>query len=593
MYKSPPVVKSHKPYMKKALIKINLISLLLFLFIISLIGQTKWYNPLEVDFPVVQNRGWSNEIGNSFQRLPKRAQDFVRSNVWNLAQNTAGMAIHFYTNSDKIEVRYGVSEAMAMNHMPSTGKSGVDLYAIDSDGRWLLLTDRYSFSDTIVYSFNDIIENKYHKRGYEYRLFLPLYNSVTWLEIGVSESAELSFIPLLKEKPILVYGTSIAQGACASRPGMAWTNILSRKLDYPVINLGYSGNGPLEKVMVDLISELDLSLIIYDCLPNMGNFTTNEIKNKTAYGVLAIREKSNTPILFTDHIGYLNDDIIGNTKEISERLNKATREVFDSLKMVGVANIYYLHKDSINFPRDGAVDYIHPNDMGMQVYAQAYEKVIRHILNMPMGEIITTKPVSQRREPDIYEWKKRHRAKLESIEDSAPVRVIMGNSITHYWNDEKDRENGSDSWKKYMEPNGYFNLGYGWDKIENLLWRVYHGELDGYSADEVVLMIGTNNISSNTEEDIVEGIQFLCNQIEIRQPKAKIKVVGILPRRGMEEKVKSINDQILIMTRNNNWLFTDVTEKLLKNNKIDESLFTDGLHPNEKGYSLIAPLIVN
>ena len=106
-------------------------------------------------------------------------------------------------------------------------------------------------------------------------------------------------------------------------------------------------------------------------------------------------------------------------------------------------------------------------------------------------------------------------------------------------------------------------------------------------------MIGTNNIGLNTDEEIVEGLQFLCKQIEIRQANAKIKVIGILPRRGQEERVNSLNEQISVMSGDNNWRFIDVGEKLMINGKIDESLFTDGLHPNEKGYSSIAPLIVN
>jgi lysophospholipase L1-like esterase len=105
-------------------------------------------------------------------------------------------------------------------------------------------------------------------------------------------------------------------------------------------------------------------------------------------------------------------------------------------------------------------------------------------------------------------------------------------------------------------------------------------------------MIGTNNIGLNSDEEMVEGLRFLLRQIEVRQPSARIKVVGILPRRSKETTVKELNRQIAKMAGLHNWHFVDVGEQLLKNGRIDESLFTDGLHPNEKGYALIAPLLV-
>lgn len=578
---------TNKKSMKRAII-----SAFVLLFVLNAVGQTQWNDPMAAGFPVIQNQGWSSELGHGYRRLPDRAKDKVRKNVWNLSGNSAGLAVHFLTNAKKIEVRYGVNGDFAMNHMPATGKSGVDLYAIDPDGSWRLLTDKYSFSDTITYTYQNLMQGKYHQKGYEYRLYLPLYNGVTWMEIGVPDTAFFSFIPKLNEKPIVVYGTSIAQGGCASRPAMGWTNILSRKLDMPVINLAFSGNGPLEKELVDLIGELDAAMVIYDCLPNMGRLSTEEVKKRTAYGVSAIRAKSDLPILITDHIGYRNDEMIIGNKELSDRLNRASREVLDSLKLAGVKELFHLHQDTINFPDDGCVDYIHPNDFGMQVYADAYEKLIRRILHMPVGELSTTRPVSQRREPGVYEWKKRHAEKLLAKGSNPPRKVIIGNSITHYWSDEPGRMNGPRSWERWMAPEGFFNLGYGWDRIENVLWRIYHGELDGYAAEEVVVMIGTNNIGLNSDEEIVGGLHFLLRQIEVRQPSARIKVVGILPRRSNETTVKALNRQIAKMAGQHNWHFIDVGEQLLKNGRIDESLFTDGLHPNEKGYALIAPLLV-
>jgi lysophospholipase L1-like esterase len=106
-------------------------------------------------------------------------------------------------------------------------------------------------------------------------------------------------------------------------------------------------------------------------------------------------------------------------------------------------------------------------------------------------------------------------------------------------------------------------------------------------------MIGTNNLGSAPDEEIVEGLEFLLEQIKIRQPEAKIKVVGLLPRRNKEADVKAINRQISKMASLNNYSYLDVGNRLLtKNGKIDESLFLDGLHPNEKGYSLIVNEII-
>ena len=396
---------------------------------------------------------------------------------------------------------------------------------------------------------------------------------------------------MLREKPIVVTDV-IAQGGCASRRN-GLDPIFIEKARLSVVNLAFSGNGPLEKEFVDLIDEIDASLYVFDCLPNMGSLSSEEVIKRTVYGVKKLREKHDAPILIVDHIGYRNDELNELSRETADRMNVASRQAFDSLVELGVKNIYHLHKDSINMPADGCVDNIHPSDLGMQVYADAYEKIIRKILNMPVGKISTTRPVSQRREPYIYEWKERHSAILQSIQSQRPEKVIIGNSITHYWGGEPGRENGSQSWKKQVQPAGYLNLGYGWDRVENVLWRVYHGELDDYRASEVVLMIGTNNLGSVSDEEIVEGLEFLLEQIKIRQPEARIKVVGLLPRRNKESEVTAINRQISKMASLNNYRYLDVGNKLLtKSGKIDESLFLDGLHPNEKGYSLIVNDII-
>ena len=136
-------------------------------------------------------------------------------------------------------------------------------------------------------------------------------------------------------------------------------------------------------------------------------------------------------------------------------------------------------------------------------------------------------------------------------------------------------------------------MGCGWDRVENLLWRVYHGELDGFEAERVVLMIGTNNLGMDKDEDIVDGIEFLLAAIRARQPKAEIRVVGLLPRRGQEQRVKTLNLRLSTMASLGGYTYINPGVKLLQEDgRINEKFFTDGLHPNNEGYSRIVDEII-
>ena len=117
---------------------------------------------------------------------------------------------------------------------------------------------------------------------------------------------------------------------------------------------------------------------------------------------------------------------------------------------------------------------------------------------------------------------------------------------------------------------------------------MYHGELDGFEAEKVVLNIGTNNLIFDSDEDIVEGLLFLLAAIRERQPKAAIKVVALYPRRAMEERVAGLNRKIEQAVLPLGYEYCDVGSYFLKSDgKIDEALFRDSLHPNAKGYERI------
>lgn len=350
-------------------------------------AQWQWHNPVEAGFKVIQNQAWPDEIGDRYVRLPDRAQADVRPAVWNLSRQSAGLAVHFFSNAPEIKVRYTVGGAHSMPHMPATGVSGVDLYCIDSDGTSHFNFGSYKFGDTISYHYRNIpVDNQ--RLGYEYHLYLPLYNSVKWLEIGVPESASFQFIPVVQEQPIVVYGTSIAQGACASRPAMGWTNILERAVDHPVVNLGFSGNGRMEEPVIDLISEIDARVYVFDCLPNLTGSSDEEVYKLLVEGVKRLRAKRTAPILMVEHIGYSNARVETEKMKEQVRMNRVSKEVFSALIASGIEELHYVSCEKLNIPSDGWVDYIHLSDLGMWQQADVIEKKIREILREPKDSII-------------------------------------------------------------------------------------------------------------------------------------------------------------------------------------------------------------
>src|SRR5690606_23832370 len=181
--------------------------------------------------------------------------------------------VRFATDSPDISTRWTLtSDRMALTHMPATGVSGLDLYVrLDGGWRWLAVGQPRRGKTNTVALVSGLPPAKR-----EYLLYLPLYNGVSSVELGIPEGKTISKAPPRTVKPVVFYGTSITQGGCASRTGMVHTAILGRWLDCGVINLGFSGNGKMEPEMADLLAELDPSVYVLDCLPNMNSSEVTE-----------------------------------------------------------------------------------------------------------------------------------------------------------------------------------------------------------------------------------------------------------------------------------------------------------------------------
>lgn len=358
--------------------KIYQIIFLLFLSSASFAQETQWHNPL------AQGAALHGQLRNAvgYARLSEEAEAQVRPAVWNLSKHTAGLEFRFTTDADIIQVRFVPTGNIQMPHMPATGVSGLDLYMKNSKGTLEWVRGSYSFGDTVTYVFRvNLPEQKEH----EFKLYLPLYNGVKNLEIGVLAENVLNFIPTTTEKPIVVYGTSIAQGACASRPGMAWPAIVGRKLDRTVVNLGFSGNGRLEPEVLEYIAKTEAAVYILDCLPNLVpsvNWTGDEIKSRLIYAVNFLKEKHpDTPILLVEHAGY-SDSLIDRERDAAVRLvNNWAKDVYQKLLFEGITEIFLLTKEDLQLGLDSTVDGTHPSDLGMNQIAVAYVEMLRDILS--------------------------------------------------------------------------------------------------------------------------------------------------------------------------------------------------------------------
>lgn len=206
----------------------------------------------------------------------------------------------------------------------------------------------------------------------------------------------------------------------------------------------------------------------------------------------------------------------------------------------------------------------------------------------------TTKPVTQNRDHAIYDWPTRHREVME-LSKRGPVDVVMlGDSILHYWGGEPKAPivRGETSWAELFDQKTSVNLGFGWDRVENVLWRVQQQEVKSFQPKAVVMLIGTNNLERNTAEEIRQGIEEVLRVLRQQLPTAELHVVGILPRQlpaQVKARPEEVNRQLhehlagceKVHFHDLSALFVD------QEGKWKSDLMSDGLHPNERGYQVL------
>lgn len=338
-------------------------------------GKIEWY---DIRGLVVEGQGWG-DVKAPFDRLPARVEKVVRPPVWSLSRHSAGMAVRFVTDAPEIHARWTLtSSRLDMEHMAATGVSGLDLYVKSKDGRWRWVNVGRAKAQSNTQKMAGDIPGGEH----EYLLYLPLYNGVTSVEIGLPKGKALKTAPAYpeaKRKPILFYGTSITHGACASRPGMPHPAILGRRFGRPVINLGFSGNGRMDLELAELFGELDPAVYVIDCLPNMSA----ELVKKNAEAFLRALRKArpDTPFLLVEDRTYADAHFAAGKRKRNLTSRAEFRKIYERLKAGGMEGLHYLEGDGLlGDDSEGTVDSSHPNDLGFMRQADAFAEALKPIL---------------------------------------------------------------------------------------------------------------------------------------------------------------------------------------------------------------------
>ena len=311
-----------------------------------------------------------------FDRFPARADGKVTAAVWNLSRDSAGMMVRFKTDAAAISADITVlKEKLNGVNMTPIGASGLDLYARDATGKWrwagVSRPDKKTMRQEIIGGLAPGLR--------EYALYLPLYNGVETLSVGVPSGAKFEPLAPRAAKPIVFYGTSINHGASASRPGMVHTAILGRRFDRPVVNLGFSGNGRMDAAVGELLVQIDAGIFVIDCLPNMD---AAAVRAKCIPLVNQLRAaQPKTPIVLVEDRRNSNSWILPKRDDHHTANHAALRECFEKLQAAGVTGLTYSPGDHLlGDDSEGTTDGSHPNDLGFLRQADVMEPYLRAAL---------------------------------------------------------------------------------------------------------------------------------------------------------------------------------------------------------------------
>lgn len=334
----------------------------------------KLYNVKEEPFKLY---GFCETEDKAFKRIPTELAEKLGQGVMYNYAHTSGGRVRFKTDSEYIILKTKMSSFVVIPHMPVTGTSSFDLYADGEYVKTLHTPLTYDGFDA-VFELKDgfeAIATFEDKKMRDIIINFPPYNVVDELYIGISESAQLLEGNEYKhKKPIVFYGSSITQGACASRPGNTYISLLSRWFDTDILGLGFSGNAVGGETIANYIADLDMNIFVYDYDFNAPNAEHLEKTHEEMFKI--IREKNpDLPIIMASRVNAVSEE----NKERFKIIEKTYKNAVEN----GDKNVYLINGMDVLTSIDKemfTVDGCHPNDFGFYCMAKAFGDVIKTIL---------------------------------------------------------------------------------------------------------------------------------------------------------------------------------------------------------------------
>ena len=319
-----------------------------------------------------------------YMRLPDSLTTNVNGGVRAMRDNTSGMLFRFRTDSDFLMLRHTPLHGWhAMPHMTEVGTSGWDVYRLDKvSGKWRFVASNHGARDDAAHPGARLRRIDW-KPGDECIINLPLYNGVKEFALGVAPGSRIEAPSPWASgvtKPVVFYGTSITHGGCCTRPGLGFVNIVGRELQVPVYGLGFSGSGVMEYELSDVISRIDASCYVLDCLWNMclkeKDNPRRSVEGNYEKFIRNLRAKRpGVPIVMAEHC-----HVFGNKKDDRDLF---IRKLYEKLVAEGWKDLVYLPNDEMYADDyEGTVDGCHPNDLGMMSMAKAFGGAVRKALKL-------------------------------------------------------------------------------------------------------------------------------------------------------------------------------------------------------------------